>query len=281
MTHAAIDIMMPQDAVVHSRTQESSSIYTLGLRFADMAMNERYHFEPGQFNMLYVYGVGEVPISIVSDPHDDEELHHTIRNVGRVTQALSKLQPGDHLGVRGPFGQGWPIQQARQHDVLIITGGLGCAPSVSAINYIMRRRQAFGRVCIIQGVKHSDDLIWQQRYEQWMQAGDTQVLLAADVAKHSWPWHIGLVTELIPQIELDISTAVVMLCGPEIMMQASASQLIEEGANIKNIWLSLERNMHCATGHCGHCQFGADFICKQGPVINYQLIRERLMIRGL
>ena len=276
-----IDSLVPSDAIVSTRTQESPTIFSLGIRFSDPALNESYTFEAGQFNMLYLHGIGEIPISIVSDPHYGDDLVHTIRTVGRVTQAMSRLQPGDHLGVRGPYGQGWPLKQARQRDVLIITGGLGCAPSVSAINYIMHRREEFGQVCIIQGVKHSDDLIWQQRYEQWMKAENTQVLLAADVAEHSWPWHIGLVTELIPQIQFDISDAIIMLCGPEIMMQASALQAIEHGASADHIWLSMERSMSCATGHCGHCQFGADFICKTGPVLNYQTISDRLKIRGL
>lgn len=276
-----VNTLLPRDAVVTSRIQESPSIFSLGIRFTDPSYNEIYTFEPGQFNMLYLYGVGEIPISIVSDPHYSDELVHTIRTVGRVTQEMSELQPGDHLGVRGPYGQGWPLQQARHRDVLIITGGLGCAPSVSAINYIMLRRQDFGRVCIIQGVKHSDDLIWQQQYEKWMQMKNTQVLLAADVAEHHWSWHVGLVTELIPRIELDISHAVIMLCGPEMMMQASALKAIEQGSSAKQIWLSMERNMSCAIGHCGHCQFGADFICKSGPVLNYQCIAERMKIRGL
>ncbi len=221
------------------------------------------------------------PISIVSDPQHTDELIHTIRAVGRVTDALSKLEPGDRLGIRGPYGRGWPLQAAQQHDVLIVTGGLGCAPSVSVINYMMRRREQFGHVSIIQGVKHSDDLIWHERYQQWMQQANTQVLMAADVAGHGWPWHIGLVTELLPQVDLDISRAAVMLCGPEMMMQATAQQLLDKGANADHIWLSMERNMQCAAGLCGHCQYGADFVCKDGPVFSYAEIQDRLIRRGV
>jgi len=273
--------LIPMEATVITRTQESPSIFSLGLRFTDSALNDQYSFQPGQFNMLYVFGIGEVPISIVSDPQQTDELVHTIRNVGRVTQALSTLKPGDRLGIRGPYGRGWPLQAAHQHDVLIVTGGLGCAPSVSIINYIMSRRHQFGRVSIIQGVKHSDDLIWQTRYQEWMQQDNTQVLLAADVAGHGWSWHIGLVTELLPQVELDITQAIIMLCGPEMMMQATAQQLLSSGANADQIWLSMERNMQCATGLCGHCQYGADFICKDGPVFCYSTIQDRLGRRGI
>ena len=273
--------LTPLDAIVVTRTQESPSIFSLGLRFTDKAINEQYSFLPGQFNMLYVFGIGEVPISIVSDPQQSKELVHTIRVVGRVTRALSALKPGDHLGIRGPYGRGWPLQLALQQDVLIVTGGLGCAPSVSIINYIMKRRDQFGHLAIIQGVKHSDDMIWKTHYQQWMQQPDTQVLLAADVAGHGWPWHVGLVTELLPQVELDINAAITMLCGPEMMMQATAQQLLSNGASTERIWLSMERNMQCATGLCGHCQYGPDFICKDGPVFSYDSIQDRLTRRGI
>lgn len=273
--------LTPLDAIVETHTQESPGIFSLGLRFTDQTLNEQYRFQPGQFNMLYVFGIGEVPISIVSDPQQSEELVHTIRVVGRVTRALSALKPGDHLGIRGPYGRGWPIQQAIKHHVLIVTGGLGCAPSVSIINYIMKRRDQFGHLTIIQGVKHSDDMIWKTHYQQWMQQPDTQVLLAADVAGHNWPWHVGLVTELLPQVEFNIKEAITMLCGPEMMMQAAAQQLLGKGASAEHIWLSMERNMQCATGLCGHCQYGPDFICKNGPVFSYASIQDRLTQRGI
>lgn len=273
--------LVPLEATVISRTQESPNIFSLGLRFTDSALNEQYNFQPGQFNMLYIFGIGEVAISIVSDPQHTDELVHTIRAVGRVTNALSKLNPGDRLGVRGPFGRGWPLQDLQGRDILVVTGGLGCAPSVSIINYIMLRRQQFGRLAIIQGVKHSEELIWHEHYEQWMQQQNTQVLLAADVAGHGWPWHTGLVTELLPQVELDISQAATMLCGPEMMMQATSKQLIDRKTPANQIWLSMERNMQCAVGSCGHCQYGPDFVCKDGPVFNYASIQNRLARRGI
>jgi NAD(P)H-flavin reductase len=271
----------PYEAVVVSRTQESPSIFSLGLQFTDQELNKQYSFQPGQFNMLYAFGIGEVPISIVSDPQSSEEFIHTIRTVGRVTRVLEQLKPGDRLGIRGPFGRGWPMQSLQNRDILVVTGGLGCAPSVSIINYIMLRRSQFGRLAIVQGVKHSEDLIWHEHYQQWMQQEDTQVLLAADVAGHGWPWHVGLVTELLPKVELDISQAATMLCGPEMMMHATAKQLLDSNASADQIWLSMERNMQCAIGLCGHCQYGPDFICKDGPVFSYANIQDRLIRRGV
>jgi NAD(P)H-flavin reductase len=230
--------------------------------------------------MLYLYGIGEVPISIVSDPMHRDEFIHTIRAVGRVTREMAQLQIGDYLGVRGPFGHGWPLEAARGKDILLTTGGLGCAPSVSVINYIMQRREQYGQLTIIQGVKHMDDLIWRDRYEQWMQMPNTQVLLAADVAGPSWTWHVGLVTDLLAQVEMDVSQAMIMLCGPEPMMVAAVQKLLHKGADSAHIWLSMERNMQCAVGLCGHCQYGPDFICHDGPVLPYHRLQDRLGKKG-
>lgn len=271
---------VPMQAEIVRRTQESPSVFSLGLRLADPAQHAAYRFEPGQFNMLYLYGVGEIPISIVSDPDTGDELGHTIRSVGRVTHGFAQLKVGDRIGLRGPFGHGWPLPAARGQDLVLVTGGLGCAPLVSVINYVAQRRSEFGRVAILQGVKHMDDMIWRERYARWEQLPDVQVLLAADVAGAGWSWHVGLVTELVDQIRLDVTRARVMVCGPEPMMLASVRKLTASGVPDDHIWMSLERNMQCAVGHCGHCQHGAQFVCKDGPVFNYPQIRERLGVKG-
>lgn len=271
---------VPVAAEITRRTQESPSVFTLGLRLCDPAQHRAYRFAPGQFNMLYLYGVGEIPISIVSDPGSGDELEHTIRVVGRVTRGFEVLQVGDQIGIRGPYGRGWPLDQVRGQDLLLLTGGLGCAPLVSVINYVIQRRSEFGRVAILQGVKHMDDLIWRDRYDQWAALPDTQVLLAADVAGAGWSWHVGLVTELIDQIAFDLHDARVMICGPEPMMLGSVRKLCASGVADNHIWLSMERNMQCAVGQCGHCQIGPHFVCKDGPVFCYPELRERLGVKG-
>lgn len=271
---------IPVAAEVTRRTQESPSVFTLGLRLCDPRQQRAYRFMPGQFNMLYLYGVGEIPISIVSDPESEDELEHTIRVVGRVTRGFDALKIGDRIGLRGPFGRGWPLAHVRGQDLLLLTGGLGCAPLVSVINYVAERRSEFGRVAILQGVKHMDDLIWQDRYAVWAALPDTQVLLAADVAGSSWNWHVGLVTELIDQIAFDVRSARVMLCGPEPMMLASVSKLCDIGVDAAHIWLSMERNMQCAVAQCGHCQMGPKFVCKDGPVFCYPELRPYLGVKG-
>ncbi|MCG6872927.1 MAG: FAD/NAD(P)-binding protein [Gammaproteobacteria bacterium] len=247
-------------------------MFTLRLRFTDPDVQARYSFQPGQFNMLYLYGVGEVPISVVSDPSDETVVDHTIRALGRVTRALGRLNAGDRIGVRGPYGRGWPMREAEQRDVVIITGGLGCAPVVSVINYVLRRRERFGRLNIVQGVKHSNDFIWKDRYDRWRQVPNTRVLLAADEGAALWPWHVGHVTEVFDKLEYDRRRVIVMMCGPEGMMRAGVHLLREQGVSDEDIWVSMERNMHCAVGHCGHCQFGPRFVCRDGPVFRYSEI---------
>jgi NAD(P)H-flavin reductase len=206
-------------------------------------------------------------------------LDHTIRALGRVTNGLAALKPGDRVGVRGPFGRGWPLEQVRGRDVLVVTGGLGCAPVVAVINYIVMRREWFGRLTIIQGVKHAEDLIWGERYAYWRTLPQVQVLLAADHGGPVWPWHVGKVTEVFEHAQVEPGCAV-MLCGPEIMMLTAARMLTERGVAEHDIHLSMERNMQCATGHCGHCQFGAAFVCKNGPVFAYPEAKPLLGIRG-
>ncbi|WP_020653152.1 FAD/NAD(P)-binding protein [Massilia niastensis] len=271
---------LPAEADIVERIQESPSVFTLRLRLSDPAARGAYCFAPGQFNMLYLYGVGEVPISIVSDPHDPEHLLHTIRVVGRVTRGMAELQVGERIGLRGPYGRGWPLQQAIGHDVLILTGGLGCAPVVSAINYVTLRRSSFGRLTIIQGVKHADDLLWRDRYAVWADMPDTQVLLSADHGGPVWPWHVGLVTEVFGETHVAPERTLVMMCGPEGMMRASVTALRARGIEEGNIYLSMERNMQCALGHCGHCQYGPAFICRQGPVFAYPEVKALFDVRG-
>ena len=272
---------LPFAAEVVERVEEAAGIFSLYLRITDPQLARDYVFAPGQFNMLYLHGVGEIPISIVSDPDEPDLLMHTIRAVGRVTRGFARLQVGDQIGVRGPFGRGWPLAQAEGQDFLLITGGLGCAPLVSVIEYVMRRRERFGQVTIIQGVKHHNDLIWRTRYEGWMRVPDTRVLLAADVADAGWSWYVGLVTDLLDQVTLGADGAATMICGPEPMMQASARRCLELGVREEQIWLSMERNMQCATGHCGHCQLGPEFICKDGPVFPYTRLLPWLGRKGL
>ncbi len=271
---------MPRPARVMERIQESPDIFTLRLHYPDAEGDHPYAFAPGQFNMLYLHGVGEVPISIVSDPEDIHYFDHTIRTLGRVTHGLSHLGEGDFVGVRGPFGAGWPLDEANGRDVVIVTGGLGCAPVVSVINYIFRRRERFGHVTILQGVKHHDDLIWRERYATWADQPETTVALAADNPGPDDSLFEGNVVQLFDRVELKPDNAIAMLCGPEIMMHFSVEALLALGFDGADLWLSMERNMQCANGMCGHCQLGPLFVCRDGPVFRYDRIAEWFFRQG-
>lgn len=275
------DAYLPREAEILEYIQEAPTIFTFRLRFTDASHHKNFVFLPGQFNMVYLYGVGEVAISIVSDPDKKDEFSHTIRAVGRVTNGLKQLKKGDRVGIRGPFGRGWPLELARGKNVIIMTGGLGCAPVVAVINYIIERIDQYASLKILQGVKHSSDFIFYNRYKHWYQVPKTQVMIAADKADASWPWQTGRVTDQIAS--MDIATPdshIVMMCGPEIMMQTAIQGFIKKNIPENNLYLSMERNMECAIGHCGHCQYGGLFICKNGPVFNYPEVKSLFDVAG-
>ncbi|MGA9990916.1 MAG: FAD/NAD(P)-binding protein [Thiobacillaceae bacterium] len=273
--------LVPQSAVIMNRVQESPTIFTLEVRLEDEAAQSSFGFTPGQFNMLYLSGVGEVPISIMSDPEDSHHLiGHTIRALGRVTKGLAKLQPGERVGLRGPFGRGWPMDLMRGKDVVVITGGLGCAPVVAVIHYMLRRRSDYGRLTIIQGVKKAEDLIWREQYSLWNTLPDTHVMVSSDEGGAFWPGHVGRVTDLFSRITMDAENTVAVLCGPEGMMRAATQLLLERGLPEASTFLSMERNMQCAVGYCGHCQFGSSFVCRHGPVFAWPQVRDLMQHRG-
>lgn len=274
------DSYLPYAAEIVSRTQESPTIFSLQLRFNDAEQRQRFSFRPGQFNMLYLFGVGEVAISIVSDPETTGELTHTIRAIGRVTNALAQLKVGDTIGIRGPYGRGWPLELAADKEIIIVTGGLGCAPVMGMINYIIKRLSQYKSLKILQGVKHSHDFIFAERYQEWYLLPKTEIHIAADQADATWPFQTGRVTDMIDTLSFNPKNTLVMICGPEIMMETAAKAFLKKQISEEYIYLSMERNMECAVGQCGHCQYGGLFICKDGPVLNYAQIKDLLTIDG-
>ncbi|MBS0149626.1 MAG: FAD/NAD(P)-binding protein [Nitrospira sp.] len=270
-----------QAATIMEKIQEADDIYTYRLRLNNEDARRNFRFTAGQFNMVYLFGVGEVAISIVSDPDKPEHLDHTIRSVGRVTSAIAQLQAGEALGIRGPFGQGWPLDVARGQEIIIATGGLGCAPVVGAIEYVFRRRRHYGSVKIIHGVKTPRDLLFHGRFEAWSTQPDTEVLLASDRPDKTWRYHIGVVTELFERVSIDPAKTVVFMCGPEIMMRLGVPILMRRGIPATAIYVSLERHMECGIGLCGHCQMGPYFLCKDGPVMRYDRVEPWLGRTGV
>ena len=275
-----VDPYLPIEAEVMACTHETASIFNLHVSFVERQRHHSYAFHPGQFNMVYLYGVGEVPISIISDPDEKHVLSHTIRALGRVTKALQKLPVGARIGIRGPYGQGWPLHKVQGKDIVIVTGGLGCAPSVSIINYILARRSQYGKLKILQGVKHSDDFIFRKQYDEWKQSPNTEIHIAADQAGPKWPWSVGYVTDMIETLDLQPNNTIAMMCGPEMMMHTAINALGKKGIAEQDIYLSMERNMECGIGHCGHCQYGGLFVCKDGPVFAYPEIKSLFKVPG-
>ena len=264
--------MLANPYLIHSariveKKHESPDIVSFRLKLTDPDVQQNFVFQAGQFNMLYAFGVGEVAISIVSDPDEPGFLDHTIRIVGRTTQVMGRMSVGDSLGIRGPFGQGWPMEKAKGKDVLVITGGLGCAPVVGAIEYMFRRRSQYGTIKILHGVKAPPDLLYRERFDEWRKQPNTDVFLTSDEPGKTWHYHVGVVTELFDGIDFDSERTLVMMCGPEIMMRVSMNMLTHRGLRPDRMYVSLERHMECGIGLCGHCQLGPFFLCKDGPVM--------------
>jgi NAD(P)H-flavin reductase len=232
-----------------------------------------FPFAPGQFNMLYVPGVGEVPISISGDPGKPQTLIHTVRSVGTVTEKMCARGPGALLGVRGPFGTSWPVEEAVGSDVVIVCGGIGLAPLRPALYHVMANREKYGRVVLLYGARTPEDLLYKTELPKWRGHFDLQVEVTVDAATGGWRGHVGVVTTLIPPARFDPESTVAMVCGPEVMMRFTLVELERRGVPAENTYVSMERNMKCGLGFCGHCQFGPTFICKDGPVFRYDQIQ--------
>src|SRR5208283_1973284 len=242
----------------------------------------RPEFAPGQFNMIYVFGVGEVAISMSGDP-DSAMLVHTVRNVGAVSGAITRLEPGSTVGIRGPFGSAWPVDEAAGSDVVIVAGGLGLAPVRPAIYHVLANRGKYGRVAILFGSRHPADILYRHELERWRQRLDVQVEVTVDHADADWHGNVGTVPALLARrargTQFDPHETVAFVCGPEVMMRYTAAALQGAGVPDARIWLSLERNMKCGIGLCGHCQFGPSFVCKDGPVFSFDRIAGFLTMR--
>jgi len=255
--------MLPTPYRVRSRTRETTDVATLFLTPADGT--PRLAFAPGQFTMMYVPGVGEVPISVSGDP-EGEELVQTIREVGPVSAALRRLEPGDIIGIRGPFGTAWPVEEARGNDVLVLAGGLGMAPVRPILYHVLHHREAYGRVALLYGTRQEPDLLFRRELQRWRSDLTLEILVTLDHASPSWRGHVGVVTELIQKASFEPQGVTAFVCGPEAMMRFSARALREIDVPAEAIHLSLERNMKCGIGLCGHCQIAPFFVCKDGPV---------------
>lgn len=268
--------MLPRRFRVTGRRREAPDVVTLGLEPLD---GPRLEFAAGQFNMLYAFGVGEVPISISGDPASPGPLLHTIRKVGAVTRALCGTEPGGVVGLRGPFGTDWGLAQALGADVVLVGGGIGVAPLRPAIRGLLAARKRYGRISVLVGARSPDLLLFTDELQAVADDPGIHVAMTVDHTDPSWSGPVGVVTDLIRDAPFHPATTTAMICGPEVMIRFTAKALLERGVATERIRVSMERNMKCAIGFCGHCQFGPEFICKHGPILTYGRVQRLMTIR--
>lgn len=268
---------VPEPVTVTSVAQETRDTITLSL---DTAHAPR-RFRPGQFHMLTVFGHGDVPISISGPPSAPWAQVHTIRAVGAVTRPLCALSVGATVGLRGPFGTSWPLVEARGDDVVLLAGGIGLAPLRPVIYHLLEHRQDYGNIAILVGARSPDDLLFTRELKAWRGRFDLQVRVTVDSGGADWRGSVGVVTRLVARARFDPDDTVVMTCGPEVMMHFAVREMRQHGVSEERMWVSMERNMKCGVGLCGHCQWGPHLVCRDGPVYRWPDIAPLLGVRSL
>jgi NAD(P)H-flavin reductase len=269
--------MLPRPYRVLKTKRETGDTYTLTL--APAQGPQPSPFAAGQFNMLYVFGIGEVPISISGDPARPETLVHTVKAVGAVSRALCGLKKGDAIGVRGPYGAPWPVAQAPGLDVLVIAGGLGLAPLRPAVYHLLAHRLEIGNLELIYGARTPEDLLYRREMERWRGRFDFRVHATVDASRGDWRGNVGVVPNLIGRARFDPEQTMALICGPGVMMRFTVQELLNRGLKPEHIFVSMERNMKCGLGLCGHCQLGPFFVCKDGPVFPYDRLKDWFLAR--
>ncbi|MEM3712245.1 MAG: FAD/NAD(P)-binding protein [Thermoproteota archaeon] len=229
-------------------------------------------FTPGQFAMVTVYGVGEAPFSICSPPLDNN-LQFSIRKMGGVTTAIHEASLGDEVGVRGPYGRGWPIGEMRNRDILLVGGGIGFAPLRPLLLHLVENSNKYGRIAVCYGARSPLLLMYKDEFEEWMKRG-VDLYLTVDVGEGDWKGNVGVVTTILDKPRLNKAETIVCTCGPPVMIKFVLKKLVELGYSKDNIYASLESKMRCGIGKCGHCHFGGKHVCLDGPVFRYDEMME-------
>lgn len=266
--------MIPVPARIKRVIQENANTRTFDVEIVDPTLRGRYRWLPGQFNMLYVPGIGEAAISISSDPNEPQLLKHTIRVVGSVTRAIDRIGEGGIVGLRGPFGRGWPVEELNGGDVVLVAGGIGLAPLRPVVYWLRKHRQKFRRVVLLFGCRTPDDRIYVEELDAWDSDHQIEVLVTVDNAVGNWTGPVGVVTKLLQRIKVSADRTTVMVCGPQMLNRAAAWSFLQLHVPGDRVFLSLERNMQCGFGQCGHCQYGKQFVCKDGPVFAFTEIAD-------
>jgi len=272
---------LSHSVVIDEVTMETPGVATYELVFPDRELAEAYQFSPGQFNMLYLPGVGEMAISVSGDPARPATLPHTIRTAGNVTQTLAKMRKGAGLGLRGPFGSRWPIEKCEGKDVVLVGGGIGLAPLRPAVYELLRQRDRYETLTLLYGARSPQTILYSREFHDWKSRG-LDVHVTVDRTDDGWSGNVGVVTLLLQRMSLpDPQNTILLCCGPEVMMWYTIQSARSRGIPDRNFYVSLERNMNCAIGLCGHCQFGPEFVCKDGPVFPYDRVASILKVDDL
>ena len=272
---AVADPLLPRPVRLRRRRREIAGVWSLELAPADGGTLD---FAPGQFSMLTVFGIGEVPISVSGRTADGAGLVHTVRAVGAVSAALCALRPGDVLGLRGPYGNGWPVAEAAAGHTVVMAGGLGLAPLRPAVEALVAEGVP---LLLLYGARSPAEILFARDLARWATRPGVRVAVTVDHAGPEWRGHVGVVTKLVPHLPPEAADGLALLCGPEIMMRFAAAALGGAGLAEERIFLSMERNMKCAVGLCGHCQFGPHFVCRDGPVFRLDAVASLLRIEEL
>ncbi len=262
-------LLRPRWTEITKVVPEIPGVATYQLRFAEKVDRDTYTFEAGQFNMLYVPGFGEAPISVASSPVDLPTVWHTVRFVGNVTRAFSQLKAGDVVGLRGPFGQPWPLRQLEGKDLFIACGGIGLPPLRPVLYHVMQNRAKYGKVTLLYGARTPNELMYTAEHDAWRKA-DIAVEVTVDRGDGGWTGRVGVVPMYFYNFRIDPKTTAVLTCGPEIMIRYVIFEALARRVPVDDIYVSLERNMKCGQGSCGHCQVGPYFVCKDGPVFPFR-----------
>ncbi len=264
--------MTPFWAEIVEIVREAPNVSTYWLQFLDPALRDGYHFKAGQFNMVLVPGLGEAAISISSDMEDPGRLGHTIRAVGNITSAISRMNVGEVLGIRGPFGSWWALDEWSGKDIVIAAGGIGLPPMRPVLYYVMNHRREFGRVVVLYGARTPNDLQFTREYKAW-QDKDIEISVTVDRGDDKWDGRVGVVPILFYNTRVDPKNTVILTCGPEIMIRFVIFEALARRVPPERIYVSLERNMRCGMGSCGHCQLGPFFVCKDGPIFGFDKLQ--------
>lgn len=265
------DPYVPSTVEIVNVKRQTVDVKTYTVRFAKEQDRKKFRVMPGQFIMVSIPGLGEAPFSLSAVPEKTDSFDTTIRTVGNVTSVLNRCSVGARLGVRGPYGRPWPIKEAKGKDVLLVAGGIGLAPLRPVITTIRKNRRAYGNFEILYGARTPSDQVFTDEYEEWRRTARTRLSLTVDSVPTGviWPHETGVVTGLFEDMETSPENSIVMTCGPEIMMRFVVRGLLARNFRKDQIYVSLERRMKCGMGHCGHCQIGEKFVCRDGPVFTY------------